>query len=59
MLAKCWHFTLKKYRLTCQQLLFALMEVQTVEQLGKEFNWYGAFKYSKVLEMIEEKVRTD
>lgn len=29
--------------------------VQTVEQLGKEFNWEGTVKHSKVLEMIEGK----
>lgn len=29
--------------------------VQTVEQLGKEFDWKGALKHSKVLEMIEGK----
>ncbi|URZ07528.1 phage holin, LLH family [Clostridium felsineum] len=30
--------------------------VATVEQLGKEFNWDGALKHSKVLERIEGKV---
>ena len=29
--------------------------VQTVEQLGKEFNWEGTLKHSKVLELIEGK----
>ncbi|ELP59258.1 hypothetical protein F502_10278 [Clostridium pasteurianum DSM 525 = ATCC 6013] len=29
--------------------------VKTVEQLGKEFNWEGAIKHSKVLELIEGK----
>ncbi|MFU0784327.1 hypothetical protein [Clostridium sp.] len=29
--------------------------VKTVEQLGKEFNWEGAVKHSKVLELIEGK----
>lgn len=29
--------------------------VQTVEQLGKEFDWKGEIKHSKVLEMIEGK----
>ncbi len=29
--------------------------VKTVEQLGKEFNWEGTFKHSKVLELIEGK----
>ncbi len=29
--------------------------VKTVEQLGKEFNWEGEIKHSKVLEMIEGK----
>ncbi|MFL0197407.1 hypothetical protein ACJDU8_17830 [Clostridium sp. WILCCON 0269] len=27
--------------------------VKTVEQLGKEFNWEGAVKHSKVLELIK------
>ncbi len=27
--------------------------VQTAEQLGKEFNWEGTLKHSKVLELIE------
>lgn len=29
--------------------------VKTVEQLGKEFNWEGAVKHSKVLELISGK----
>lgn len=29
--------------------------VKTVEQLGKEFDWQGELKHSKVLEMIESK----
>lgn len=29
--------------------------VQTAEQLGKEFNWEGTIKHSKVLELIEGK----
>ncbi|MDP4143169.1 MAG: hypothetical protein Q8936_01625 [Bacillota bacterium] len=29
--------------------------VMAVEQLGKEFNWEGTFKHSKVLELIEGK----
>ncbi|MDT8717749.1 hypothetical protein IAI10_13855 [Clostridium sp. 19966] len=29
--------------------------VKTVEQLGKEFDWQGTLKHSKVLEMIEGK----
>lgn len=29
--------------------------VQTVEQLGKEFNWEGKIKHSKVREMVEGK----
>lgn len=29
--------------------------VKTVEQLGKEFNWEGTIKHSKVLELIEGK----
>jgi len=30
-------------------------EVKTVEQLGKEFDWDGAIKHSKVLELIQGK----
>lgn len=29
--------------------------VKTVEQLGKEFDWEGAIKHSKVLDLIEGK----
>ncbi len=29
--------------------------VQTVEQLGKEFDWKGEIKHSKVLEMVDGK----
>jgi hypothetical protein len=29
--------------------------VKTVEQLGKEFNWEGTIKHSKVLQLIEGK----
>lgn len=29
--------------------------VKAVEQLGKEFDWQGALKHSKVLELIENK----
>lgn len=29
--------------------------VKSVEQLGKEFNWVGELKHSKVLELIEGK----
>jgi len=29
--------------------------VETVEQLGKEFNWEGTIKHSKVLHLIEGK----
>jgi hypothetical protein len=29
--------------------------VKTVEQLGKEFDWVGTIKHSKVLELIEGK----
>lgn len=29
--------------------------VKTVEQLGKEFDWSGTFKHSKVLKLIEGK----
>ncbi|URZ15814.1 hypothetical protein [Clostridium felsineum] len=31
--------------------------VATVEQLGKEFNWDGVLKHSKVLEMIRGKTK--
>ncbi|AGK97424.1 hypothetical protein [Clostridium pasteurianum] len=29
--------------------------VKTVEQLGREFNWAGALKHTKVLELIKNK----